>query len=95
MESSLGPSVDEEERITSSEGSQMTSDNCVGGPVGWLGSSLNFRRRAAEKLVTLSVYETLLPAMADHSAMTIRREIAEPRREPAGRRLVVAAGRRL
>ena len=42
------------------------------GPVGWLGSSLNFRRRAAEKLVTLSVYETLFPAMADHSAMTLR-----------------------
>ena len=31
MESSLGPSVDEEERITSSEVSQMTLDNCVGG----------------------------------------------------------------
>jgi hypothetical protein len=49
MESSLGPSVEvEEERITSSEGSQMTSDNCVGRSVGRLGSSLNFRRRAAE-----------------------------------------------
>ena len=27
----MGPSVDEEERITSSEGSQMTSDNCAEG----------------------------------------------------------------
>lgn len=56
--------------ITSSEGSQMTSDNCVGRPVGWLGSSLNLRRRAAKKLVTPSVYETLSSATADHSAMT-------------------------
>ena len=93
MESSLGPIVDGEERITSSEGSQMTSDNCVGGPVGWLGSSLNFRRRAAEKLITLSVYETLLPAMEDHSAMTRRGKQTMTKRPTKNRRLVGKAHR--
>jgi hypothetical protein len=60
------------ETPTSSEGFQMTSDNCVGRPVGWLRSSLNFRRWTAEKLITSSVYETLLSAMADHRAMTLQ-----------------------
>ena len=66
----------------------MTSGNCVGGPVGWLGSSLNFKRRAAEKLVTLSVYEILFPAMADHSAMTLRGKRTRTTKLMEKRRLV-------
>ncbi|OGW49053.1 MAG: hypothetical protein A2V62_02325 [Nitrospirae bacterium RBG_19FT_COMBO_58_9] len=69
-------------------GEDRISDNRVGIPVGWLGSSLNFSRRTAEKLVTSSVYETLLSAMADHSAMTLRGTQARAKRPREKKRLV-------
>ena len=46
-----------------------------------------------EKLITLSVYETLLPAMADHSAMTRRVKQTRTKRPKENRRLVGKAHR--
>ena len=88
MESSLGPSVDEDERITSSEGSQMTSDNCAEGAGRLARIFAEFQARAAGKLVTSSVYETLLPTMADHSAMTLRGKQTRTKRPKKNKRLV-------
>ena len=52
-----------------------------------------FQAAGRGKLVTSSVYETLLPAMADHSAMTLRERQTRTTRPKENRRLVGMAHR--